>query len=150
MERFFQRAEHRDPDLQKELYQLFQEDLKTDNLGQIINEPWVLNNATEKATQKFRDYMLEESTQQYKDYYESDQEEHSFFEFMENLPNRDRIRFMEIFEDHTVVEVDKKAYLKIPKREFNPELSMLSNFALDVVDFKDRVKPSAKDAALLD
>ena len=43
-----------------------------------------------------------------------------------------------------------KAYAMIPKREFNPELSAFSNLILDMVDFKDRVKPAAKDLALLD
>lgn len=38
----------------------------------------------------------------------------------------------------------------IPKREFNPELSAFSNLLLDLVDFKDRVRPLAKDIALMD
>jgi hypothetical protein len=38
----------------------------------------------------------------------------------------------------------------IAKREYNPELSLFSNLALDLVDFKDRVRPLAKDIALMD
>ena len=38
----------------------------------------------------------------------------------------------------------------IPKREFNPELSAFSNLLLDLVDFRDRVKPLANDLARLD
>ena len=38
----------------------------------------------------------------------------------------------------------------IPKREFNPELSAFSNLLLDLVDFRDRVKPMANDLARLD
>ena len=38
----------------------------------------------------------------------------------------------------------------ISKREFNPELSAFSNLILDLVDFKDRVKPAARDLTLLD
>lgn len=38
----------------------------------------------------------------------------------------------------------------IPKREFNPELSAFSNLILDLVDFKDRVRPLARDISLLD
>jgi hypothetical protein len=38
----------------------------------------------------------------------------------------------------------------IQKREYNPELSMFSNLVLDLVDFKDRVRPLAKDIALMD
>ena len=40
--------------------------------------------------------------------------------------------------------------MKIPKREYNPELSFFSNVSLDLIDFKDRVYPLAKDAARLD
>lgn len=35
----------------------------------------------------------------------------------------------------------------IEKREYNPELSVLSNMALDMVDFKDRVSPITKELA---
>ena len=38
----------------------------------------------------------------------------------------------------------------IPKREFNPELSAFSNLVLDLVDFKDRVRPMAEDITRLD
>jgi hypothetical protein len=38
----------------------------------------------------------------------------------------------------------------IRKREQNPELSVFSNFVLDLVDFKDRVRPLARDMTLLD
>ena len=38
----------------------------------------------------------------------------------------------------------------IAKREFNPELSALSNLVLDLVDFKDRVRPLANDLTLMD
>jgi len=40
--------------------------------------------------------------------------------------------------------------ISIPKRENNPELSIFANLALDLIDFKDRVKPLASDMALLD
>lgn len=69
---------------------------------------------------------------------------------MDNLSNRDQIRFMEIFEDFSVAKVDMKDYAMIKKREFNPELSAFSNLLLDLVDFKDRVRPMARDIALMD
>ena len=103
-----------------------------------------------EETRKFREYMVDEAIQQYKDYYESDKEESSFFEFLDNLPNTDKLRFMEIFEDHTVDLTDKKDYMTIPKSEHNPELSLFSNLILDLVDFKDRVRPIAKDISLMD
>ena len=69
---------------------------------------------------------------------------------MDNLSNRDKIRFSEVFKDYTETKIDNKDYMMIQKREYNPELSMFSNLVLDLVDFKDRVRPLAKDIALMD
>ena len=69
---------------------------------------------------------------------------------MDNMPNRDQIRFSEIFKDYTVSSNDLKDYMMIHKREYNPELSLFSNLALDLIDFKDRVRPLARDIALMD
>jgi len=57
---------------------------------------------------------------------------------------------MEIFEDHSLAKHDFKDYAMIKRREFNPELSAFSNLLLDLVDFKDRVRPMARDIALMD
>lgn len=94
--------------------------------------------------------MVKEGLQQYRDYYESDAEEIKSFEYLDNISNRDRIRFMEVFDDFTVAKHDSKSYAMIEKREFNPELSAFSNVILDLVDFKDRVRPLARDLTLMD
>lgn len=104
-------------------------------------------NSGESETRPFREYMVNEAVQQYKDYYESDAEEAQFFEYLDNLPNRDKIRFMEIFEDHTVDKLQPKRHMMIEKREYNPELSVISNMVLDLVDFKDRVVPLTRELA---
>jgi len=57
---------------------------------------------------------------------------------------------MEIFEDYTVKKMDTKTFATIQKREFNPELSAMSNVILDLVDFRDRVRPIANDLTLMD
>lgn len=57
---------------------------------------------------------------------------------------------MEIFEDPSLVRKDNKRFASIPRREPNPELSLAGNFALDFVDFKDRVRVLAKDLTLED
>ena len=44
---------------------------------------------------------------------------------------------------------DRKDFVTIPKREYNQELSLFSNLVLDLVDFKDRVRPMAKDMTLM-
>ena len=69
---------------------------------------------------------------------------------MDNLSNRDKLRFAAIFHDPTTADVDPKQHVMIRKREHNPELSVFSNFVLDLVDFKDRVRPLARDITLLD
>jgi hypothetical protein len=97
-----------------------------------------------------REYMLKEGVQQYRDYFESDSEEQKAFEYIDHLDNRGRIRFMEVFEDYTIQRHDNKDYAMIQKREFNPELSAVSNVILDLVDFRDRVRPIARDLTLMD
>lgn len=94
--------------------------------------------------------MLDEGLQQYRDYYESDAEEQQAFEYLDNLDNRGRIRFVECFRDWTQDHFGRKDYISIAKREFNPELSAFSNMVLDLVDFRDRVRPMANDISLLD
>jgi hypothetical protein len=69
---------------------------------------------------------------------------------MDNFTNRDKIRFMEIFKDYTENSLDAKEYVMIKKREQNPELSVFSNLVLDLIDFKDRIRPMARDIALMD
>ena len=54
-----------------------------------------------EQTQSWREYMAREGVQQYRDYYEDEPEEQAFFEYLDNLTNRDQIRFMECFEDFT-------------------------------------------------
>ena len=104
----------------------------------------------DEETRAFREYMVDEALQQYRDYFEDDDEERSFFEYLGNLTNRDKIRFMEVFEDYTVDRTDYKAYFAIPKREYNPELSVMSNMVLDLVDFKDRIRPMGHDVSMLE
>ena len=57
---------------------------------------------------------------------------------------------MECFTDYSVSPMDNKGHAMVPKREFNPELSAIGNVLLDLADFRDRVRPMAKDLALMD
>lgn len=124
--------------------------MKDNSVAQFMLDPSKYRATGVEETRLFREYMIKESIQQYRDYYETDAEEQSFFEYIDNLPNRDKIRFAEVFEDHTVNKKDNKDYMMIHKREYNPELSLFSNLVLDLVDFKDRVRPLARDIALMD
>lgn len=57
---------------------------------------------------------------------------------------------MELFEDYTIDKSDGKFYTMIQKREYNPELSVVQNMILDLIDFKDRVRPLCKDISLVE
>jgi hypothetical protein len=147
VDRFLERAKLRDPILEQDLNDLFTSDARDNSIAQVVNDPSRARDLAAEETRPFREYMLTESVQQYKDYFEDDAEEAGFFQYLDNLSNRDRIRFMEIFEDYTVDKLDPKKYISIEKREYNPELSVVSNLALDLVDFKDRVRPLTRDIA---
>jgi hypothetical protein len=153
VQRSLERAQNRDPAVETDLNQLFMDNEYHANMGQfILNlvDGKETENIAAKGTEAIRKYMLDEAEQQYRDYYESDEEEHEFFEFMSTMSQRDKIRFVEIFEDFTRNTTDGKTFKSIPKREHNPELSVFQNLALDLIDFRDRVKPLAEDMARLD
>lgn len=133
------------------MYDLFSSDARDNSLAQAVNDLSKFREVAEEETRPFREYMINEAIQQFKDYYEDDTEEtHGFFEYLDNLTNRDKIRFMEIFEDFSIDKQDYKKYFMIEKREYNPELSVFSNMVLDLVDFKDRVRPLSKDISMLE
>lgn len=96
-QRMMERAKSRDPVLEQDLDQLFLKDAKENSFGQFVLSPSTYKDVAAELTRPFREYIVSESVQQYKDYYESDEEEQSFFEYLENFTNRDKIRFMEIF-----------------------------------------------------
>lgn len=151
--RSLERAESRDPAVETDLSALLERDSREGAVGQQILRMLDGKDVKEIAkdgTKAIRDYMLDEAEKQYRDYYESDSEEQEFFEYLDSMSNRDKIRLIEIFEDHTIDPQIAKRFRSIPKREFNPELSVFSNLYLDLVDFKDRVKPLASDMSLLD
>lgn len=144
------RAKTRDPVLEQDLNELLATDARDSSLATLALEPERFRMVAEEETRPFREYMVSEALLQYQDFYESDDEEQAFFEYMGNLTNRDKIRFMEIFTDYTVDHADNKEYIMIEKREYNPELSIFSNMVLDLVDFKDRVRPLSNDIAMLE
>jgi hypothetical protein len=153
VKRQLERAKTRDPEVETNISELLERSDREDALGVSIynlTHGEFHNDIMAEHTHAIRKYMYDEAVQQYKDYYESDPEEQGFFEYVDELPARDRIKFVEIFDDFTIPKTDGKGYIKIPKREYNPELSYISNVALDLVDFKDRVSPLTKDAGIVD
>jgi len=102
MKKFFERAKVRDTSIEVNLDKLYAENDKTTSIAALLVEPENYKATAEDGTASIREYMVKEGVQQYRDYYESDAEEQGFFEYLDNLTNRDRIRFMELFEDFTL------------------------------------------------
>lgn len=148
--RHLERAKERDPILEQNLMDLLTTDARDNSFAQIANDSSRFRDVASEETRPMREYMVSEAIQQYRDFYESDDEEQGFFEYLDNYTNRDRIRMMEIFNDYSVEKQDFKKYVMIAKREYNPELSIFSNMVLDLVDFKDRVRPLGADIAMLE
>ena len=87
--------------------------MKEASVAQFMLDPASWKPKAVDETRVFRDYMVQESLTQYKDYYESDAEEQSFFQYMDNLANRDKIRFAEVFKDYTESKFDHKDFVMI-------------------------------------
>lgn len=101
LSRFTERARQRDPRIETDLFELYQKDMKDSSVAQFMLDSDNFKATALDETRVHREYMVDEAMQQYRDYYESDSEEQPFFEFMDNMTNRDKIRFMEVFKDYT-------------------------------------------------
>jgi len=150
VDRFEQRLELRDPSIEQDLVALYREDERASSTAQLLVDDSKYDGHAQQGTAAIREYMVNEGLQQYRDYFEDDEEEQKVFEYLDNLDSRSKIRFMEIFTDFTISPLGNKGHAMIPKREFNPELSAIGNVLLDLADFRDRVRPAAKDLALFD
>lgn len=104
--RFYERLPTRDPSITQDLGELFLKDEKYRSLAALTLEADKFGDIATDGTKAYREYMVAEAIQQYRDYFEDDAEEQKFFEYLDNLPNRDQIRFMEIFEDFSVSNRD--------------------------------------------
>ena len=73
--RMLERAKDRDPVLEQNLHEIFQQDARDNSLAKLANAPGDYREVALEETRPFREYMVDEAVQQYKDYYESDGEE---------------------------------------------------------------------------
>lgn len=69
-------------------------------------DPASFNRKAVNDSRPMREYIVKEALLQYKDYYETDGEEQTFFEYFDNLTNRDMIRFGEVYTDYTIDKSD--------------------------------------------
>lgn len=99
--RFLERAKTRDPMIEQNIDDLYFDDTKATSMAAMMVDEENYKDLAVEQTQPWREYMAREGVQQYRDYYEDEPEEQAFFEYLDNLTNRDQIRFMECFEDFT-------------------------------------------------
>ena len=153
IQRYVERAKNRDPKV-------------TAQLGDSIEKYYVENKLPFKFSERIYDkketnavdelmpymkYVTDEGFQQFKDYYESDQEERPFFEYYNEISERERLRFAEVYENFftKAMEYDKY-YVTIPKRPYDNKKSIFSNFVSDLIDFNNRVRPISRNLAFRD
>lgn len=144
-QRAFERAKNRDEKIVKGLGE------KLEEIS--VKQNYLLNvSSLEDELLPFAAYVTEEGFEQFKDYYESDIENGTINkEMLEDLSERDRIKFAECY----VNEMNKslvydKAYALIPRRPFDNNQSVVSNFISDLLDFNYRVRPLARSLVYRD
>lgn len=99
----------------------------------------------------FAKYISNEAVQQYKDYYNEHENESGILEILDDLNERDRLRLIEYYENPlTKASEYEKYYVTIPKRQYDYNKSIMSNFVTDLLDFNSRVRPISKALSLRD
>jgi len=87
--RSLERAKTRDPAIEQNLDDLYFDDSKSASLAAAMVDRDNYSKKAEEQTQAWREYMAREGVQQYRDYFEDAPEERSFYEYLDNLTNRD-------------------------------------------------------------
>lgn len=89
IERFIERARTRDPAIEQDLAELYSQDEKDFSVAAALLDDLEMKESAHDGTQAWREYVAREGVQQYRDYYEDAAEEQPFFEYLDNLSNRD-------------------------------------------------------------
>ena len=89
VERFVERAKTRDPAIEQDLASLYFEDSRDSSMAAALLDSENFRETAKEGTQAWREYVAREGVQQYRDYYEDAPEEQAFFEYLDNLSNRD-------------------------------------------------------------
>lgn len=148
MQRFQERAAHRDSSLIEDLGDKLENIFVRENVASEFLREVNLGNADvlEKyGLLGFAKYVAEEGLQQYKDYYG---DELPNKDMLEDLPEREKLRFAEVYFNfyNKGLELDK-TYALIPKRPYDNKKSVIANFVEDLIDFNTRVRPIARNLA---
>lgn len=89
IKRFIERAKTRDPAIEQSLAQLYSDDSRDSSVAAALVDGLEFRETAREGTQAWREYIAREGVQQYRDYYEDAAEEQPFFEYLDNLSNRD-------------------------------------------------------------
>ena len=89
IERFLERSKSRDPAIEQSLAQLYLDDTRDNSMAAKLVDGLEFRETAHEGTQAWREYVAREGVQQYRDYYEDASEEQPFFEYLDNLSNRD-------------------------------------------------------------
>ena len=89
IERFVERARTRDPVIEQNLDDLYFAESRDNSMAAKMVDGLEFRETAREGTQAWREYMAREGVQQYRDYYEDAAEEQPFFEYLDNLSNRD-------------------------------------------------------------
>ena len=152
LKRYIERANHRESQVVNDLGDSLEKIYVQDKLhiklsGSLI--PTQID-AKDELLPYFK-YVADEGFKQFTDYYETDEEEKPYFDYYNEISEREKIRFAEHFENffNKSLELDKY-YVSIPKRPFDKKKSFLSNFVEDLIDFNTRVRPISRNLAFKD
>lgn len=164
IQRFLERAKQRDPKASEEIFEKLEElYVKNGVSGSLLHEIQSIYNNAKSPTQElenydkllpFAKYVAEEGLQQFKDYYETDDEEGATThkaELWKDLNEHDKLRFAECYDNffNKRLQYDM-GYVTIPKRPYNNNQSIVSNFVEDLLDFNRRVRPIQRTLAFQD
>ena len=162
--RFLERERKRDPRVAEMLHEKIESFYaKNDNVSNILDYIKTIRKGAQTLSYEqrnyedimpFAQYVAEEGIQQFKDYYETDEEEGAMSEkneMFKDLNEHDKLRFVNCYENYftKAVELDKY-FVTIPKRPYNNQKSVVSNFVEDLVDFNNRVRPIQRTLAFQD
>lgn len=164
VQRFLERAKHRDPRVVEQLFERVESLYsKNDNISNALDYIKTIPKGTHGMSGEmkhyedlmpFAKYVAEEGYQQFQDYYETDEEEGAISEKAEmwkDLNEQNKLRFVECYDNYfnKGVELDKY-YVTIPKRPYDNRKSIAANFFEDLVDFNNRVRPIQRTLAFQD
>lgn len=145
LKKFCERAKSRDGSIIKNI---------GDNLEEIYVKKGYFENVSdiEDKLVPHANYIADEGLQQFKDYYESDIEEGVINkDILNDLNTKDKLRFTECYDNNLTKRfLLDKHYIRIPKREYDNNKSVVHNFIEDLIYFNYKAKIISRNFSFKD